>query len=109
MKKEKKSADERHKGPIIKFRAMTPGLFLIHLLNFMAPALFLALAFPALEIIFNKKRPLSLNFIHSFAIYFIVLLVVLLAGLVVLERDGKVLTYASLVGVSAAIAAWRTR
>jgi small-conductance mechanosensitive channel len=109
MKKEKKSADERQKGPIIKFQTMTPGLFLIHLLNFMAPALFLALGFSVLELIFNKKRPLSLYFIESFAIYFIVLLMVSCVGLVLLERDGKVLTYAGLVGVSAAIAAWRTR
>lgn len=88
---------------------MSLGLSLIHLLNFLAPALFLALALPVLEAIFNKKWPPSFDFLAQAAIYFIAATTVLTLGLMCLARDGKMLTYTALAGVAALVLAWRTR
>jgi hypothetical protein len=81
----------------------------LHLLNFLAPAFGLALTLGLLSLFWRKKRPLTQYLYKSTAIYFVVSVAVLLLGLVWLGRDGKTVTYAALVSVNAALAAWRHR
>lgn len=84
---------------------MTPLDALIHLLNFAAPALALALALPLLARLLdrfsNGKRPAILGWKAQAAINFVAGLAVLAAGLWFFGRDGKMTTYAALVLVLA--------
>jgi hypothetical protein len=86
---------------------MTPSDALIHLLNFAAPALALALTLPLLAQILDRfsdrKRPVSLYLLAQTAINFVAGLLVLTAGLWVFGRDGKMVTYAALVVVLASL------
>lgn len=68
-----------------------------HLLNFVAPAAAVALLLVAGARILMRKRPSALSWRAQAAIHFIVGCAVLVAGLVVFGRDGKMLTYAALV------------
>jgi amino acid permease len=68
-----------------------------HALNFLAPALWLALLLPAVSLIFMKKRSAALKIPAQAALLFVVGVVVLVIGLVVFGRDGKMLTYLALV------------
>jgi predicted branched-subunit amino acid permease len=88
---------------------MSLGLSLIHLLNFLAPALFLALALPFLEKISSKKMVSIVGFIAIAAIYFVVFSAILILGMWGLGRDSKMLTYAALLVVAASILTWRIR
>ena len=79
------------------------------LLNFMAPAAFLALfvvflARPFARF-FRSKKPLALSFCAQTAIIFVVSVLLLLAGLVVFGRDGKMASYA-LMALGAATCHW---
>lgn len=76
---------------------MDPLALLNHAVNFLAPALWLALLLPMLLKIFIKKRPLSPGFIAQAAWLFIVGSFVLGFGLVLFGRDGKMPTYVALV------------
>ena len=80
---------------------MTAYLLTDHLLNFMAPALFVALGLVLLARLtsrfFKSKRPPALSLYAQAAIIFIVNMLVLLVGLVVFGTDGKLPTYAALV------------
>ncbi len=80
---------------------MTAYLLTDHLLNFMAPALFVALGLVLLARLLGRfiglKRPAARSFWVHIAIIFIVNLVVLATGLVFFGNDGKMLTYAALV------------
>ena len=80
---------------------MTAYLLTDHLLNFMAPALFVALGLALLARLtgrfFQSKRPLTPSLYTQVAIIFIVNLLILLAGLVLFGNDGKMPTYAALV------------
>ena len=83
-----------------------------HAINFVAPALWLALCMPLLSRIFMKNRPVDRTFIAQVAIHFVVCVAALLLGLVLFERDGKMLTYLALVVLSATsqwvmLKAWR--
>lgn len=84
---------------------MNPWDALIHLLNFAAPALALALSLPFLARFVvrfsNTKRAASLGWLAQSAINFVAGLVVLTAGLWFFGRDGKMATYAALVLVLA--------
>ncbi len=78
------------------------GLALLnHALNFVAPAIWLALLMPPLSRYFYKKKPVSLVWYAQAAIHFVVCLLGLLAGLVVFGNDGKMLTYLAVVLLSA--------
>ena len=81
--------------------AMTAYLLIEHLVNFMAPALFVALGLVLAARLaghfFRSKRPLAPSLSAQVAIIFIVNILILLAGLVVFGSDGKMLTYAALV------------
>lgn len=80
---------------------MTAYLLTDHLLNFMAPALFVALglvlATRLMGRFFRLKRPLVPSLYAQSAIVFIVNILTLLAGLVLFGSDGKMLAYAALV------------
>ena len=80
-----------------------------HLFNFMAPAAFVAVLVVLLSRLFGRvfksKKPLTLSLYVQIAIVFIAGLVVLLAGLIVFGRDGKMATYTALV-LGAATCQW---
>lgn len=88
---------------------MTAYLLLNHVLNFMAPAMVVALVLVALTRLFfgffRSKRALVHTLSAQFAINLIVGLVVLLAGLLLFGHDGKMLTYLALV-LSTAVCQW---
>lgn len=70
---------------------------LLHLLNFSAPALVLALLLPLVSHLFIKKQTPALVWWAQAAINFIVGAAALLAGLWLWSRDGKMAAYALLV------------
>ena len=80
---------------------MTAYLLADHLLNFMAPAAFVALGLVLLSRLFagffRSKRPVVSGIGAQFAIVFIVNLFLLGAGLVIFGNDGKMASYAALV------------
>ena len=67
-----------------------------HLLNFTAPALALALLLVLASHAFMRKMAKPHGWIAPIAINFVVGCAVLMAGLVWLGRDGRMLTYAAL-------------
>lgn len=71
--------------------------FLNHVLNFMAPALWVALAVTLFGQFFMKKQAPAVALPRSLAINFVVSCLVLVAGLLFFGRDGKMLTYAAMV------------
>jgi len=76
-----------------------------HALNFLAPALWLALLLPLASRIFFKKRSAAQVIRGQVALLFVVGVLVLLIGLVVFGHDGKMLTYLTLV-LAGASAQW---
>jgi hypothetical protein len=74
-----------------------------HLLALGAPAFFVALLVTYIGRFFKQNKPLAQAFIQKFAINFIVCLGVLLIGLVLTGRDGKMLTYLSMIVASATV------
>ena len=72
-----------------------------HLLNFVAPAFFLALGLAVCARIFKKNKAGAQSFIVQVAINFILGAAVLLASLWLFSRDGKMLGYTALVCTSA--------
>ena len=68
-----------------------------HLLNFAAPAAAMALLLALSGRFLGSKTPVALSWWARAAIVFVVGVAVLVAGLVVWGRDGKMLTYAALV------------
>jgi hypothetical protein len=90
---------------------MGPLDLLPHLLGFMAPAFFLALALPTAAR-WLLRRPAPMAWWLQVAVVFAAGLLVLGAGLWWFGRDGKMATYAALVAVAAsvqwlAMRAWR--
>ena len=79
------------------------------LLNFMAPAAFVALVVVLLARIFSRffksKRPLAPSLWAQLAIVFIASVLLLVAGLVVFGRDGRMASYA-LLALGAATCQW---
>ncbi len=74
-----------------------------HAINFAAPALWLALLVPLLSRIFMKNRAVAHTLSAQVAIHFGVGLLVLLLGLALFGRDGKMLTYLAVVIAIASI------
>ena len=68
-----------------------------HLLNFVAPALVLALLQVAGSQLFMRKMARSRGWIAPIALLFIVGCVVLAGGVLLLGSDGQMLTYGALV------------
>lgn len=79
------------------------------LLNFMAPAAFVALFVVLMARVsarfFRSNRPLALSVPTQIAIVFVASLILLVAGLAIFGRDGKMASYALLV-VGAATCQW---
>lgn len=79
------------------------------LLNFMAPAAFVALLVVLgtrmAAFLFRSKRPVALSAWAQVAIVFVASLIFLVAGLAVFGRDGKMATYV-LLAVGAATCQW---
>ena len=67
-----------------------------HLLNFIAPAFLVALIVTLVALFFMKKQVVAGVFIRLAAINFAVCCLVLLAGLWLFGRDGKMSTYAAM-------------
>jgi len=67
-----------------------------HLLNFIAPAFWVALAVTAFARLFMKKQALAGGLIRLVAINFVFCCAVLLVGLWFFGRDGKMTTYAAM-------------
>ena len=80
-----------------------------HVLNFLAPALWLALGLTLMSRIFMKKQAPALTALAQAAILSAAGSAVLLLGLVLLGRDGKMLTYATLVLTCASVQVWLQR
>ena len=76
---------------------------LLHALNFMLPAACVALVVTFAGRFFKRNRPVSGVFIAWSAINFIVCLSVLIIGLILTGRDGKMLTYLAMVIGSAMV------
>ena len=64
-----------------------------HLIGLLLPAAFVALALAFSSRFFKQNRPIAGTFIARSAILFIVCTAVLLAGLFITGRDGKMMTY----------------
>ena len=84
----------------------------LHVINFMLPAAWVALLVTYIGRFFKQNRPLAGIFIARAAINFIVCLSVLVMGLIITGRDGKMLTYLAMVMASATVqwifsGAWR--
>jgi hypothetical protein len=74
-----------------------------HLLNFLAPAMAVALLVALFARLFKPNRPLAQWFIAQAAINFVACAAVLIAGLWFFGRDGKMATYVAMVLVSATV------
>ena len=72
-----------------------------HLLNFVAPAAWLAVLVTGLARVFIKKRPVALAIHAQAAINFAFSVGALVVGLLFFGRDGKMLTYTGMALVCA--------
>jgi hypothetical protein len=91
---------------------MSPLALSLHLLNFIAPAVFMALVLPWVGRLVFRKAAFRHNWWTQSAIIFGVAASVLIAGLLWFGHDGKMATYAALVGLPAVaqgvlLRAWR--
>jgi len=68
-----------------------------HLLNFFAPAFWLALLLPLLARLLMKKRSASFSLLAQSAVHFLVAAVALGLGLWYFGHDGKMATYIGMV------------
>jgi hypothetical protein len=85
---------------------------LLHAMNFTLPALFVALFVTFVGRFLKQNKPIAVTFIARSAINFIVCLAVLIIGLILTGRDGKMFTYLAMVIASATVqwilsGAWR--
>ena len=88
---------------------MTAYLLTNHLLNFMAPAAFVALVLAITlrikGLFFKRKAPLAPGLFAQIAIIFIVNVLVLAAGLVLFGNDAKTISYAAM-ALAAGLCQW---
>jgi hypothetical protein len=75
----------------------------LHALNFMLPALAVALLVTFCGRFFKQNKPLAGKFIARSAINFVVCLAVLSIGLILTGRDGKMFTYLAMVMASGTV------
>ena len=84
---------------------MTAYLLINHLINFIAPAAFVALVLlfgtRLLGRIFKSKKAVAQTMWAQFAIIFVVNIAILILGLLLSGHDARMLTYAALVLASA--------
>ena len=84
---------------------MGPLALLNHVINFAAPAFWLAMLLPWLSRFLIKKKSSRLPLLKQSAYIFLAGLVVLLLGLALFGQDGKMMTYLTLV-ITAATGQW---
>lgn len=77
-----------------------------HLLNFVAPAGFVALCTVLVSRFLKQKQAAAQLFTAQLAINFVVTVGVLLAGLWYFQRDGKMATYLAMVVASGTVQWW---
>lgn len=77
----------------------------LHVANFFAPGVFLALSISVLSRFLWRKRSLALNWWAGTAIQLIVCCSILVGGLLVFGVDGKMATYAAL-ALGCGLAQW---
>ena len=82
---------------------------LIHLLNFAAPAFFVALLLALLFRAVLLKRSAAVGFWRQLFVNFAAGLAVSIGGLVFFGRDGMIGTYAALVAVCGSVQWWLLR
>ena len=80
-----------------------------HVLNFLAPAAWMAVAMSLVSRIFKRNRPLKPSIRAMAAINFIVSVAALLLGLIVFGRDGKMASYLAMVVLCATSQWWMLR
>ena len=80
-----------------------------HVLNFLAPAAWMAVAMSLAPRIFKKNRPIKPSLRAMAAINFIVSVAALLLGLVFFGRDGKMASYSAMVFLCASSQWWMLR
>lgn len=85
---------------------------LLHAVNFMLPAAFVALFVTYTGRFFKQNKSIAGKFTAQAAINFVVCFAVLLIGLILTGRDGKMLTYLVMIIASATVqwalsGAWR--
>lgn len=71
--------------------------FIVHLLNFAAPAVFIALLVVLVARIFVNKKTVALVWYAQAAINLVVCLILMLAGLWYFGRDGAIASYTAMV------------
>ena len=76
---------------------MGPLDLLNHVLNFVAPALWMALLVTLAARLFMKKRPAAISLYGQAAINFVVNVALLVLGLWFFGHDGKMATYTGMV------------
>ena len=81
----------------------------IHLLNFVAPALFVALLMVILARFYVRKQTVALVWWSQVAINFVVCMVLLLAALWILGHDGTIASYTAVVLGCASSQWWMLR
>jgi chromate transport protein ChrA len=84
----------------------------LHGINFVLPAIFVAFLVAGAGRFFKQKMPLARTFVAQAAINFVVCVAVLIIGLILTGRDGKMNTYLAMVLASATVqwflsGAWR--
>jgi hypothetical protein len=84
----------------------------LHVINFMLPAACVALMVTFVGRFLKQNKPITGKFIARSAINFVVCLAVLIIGLILTGRDGKMFTYLAMVIASATVqwilsGAWR--
>lgn len=84
---------------------MGPFDLLNHVLNFMAPAAWVAVMVSVVAWIFMPKRPSAQSRCAQVAINFVFCLAALVLGLLLFGRDGKMATYAAM-ALSVATSQW---
>lgn len=82
------------------------GQFFSHILNFLLPAVAMALLVPSLARLIWWKSLASAGWWRQVKVVAMINVVVLLLGLIVLGRDGAMWTYAGLVLASALTVWW---
>lgn len=92
---------------------MGPLDLLNHLLNFLAPAMWIALLVPLSARLLLRKRPVARSLRAQVAVNFAVAAAVLVLGLWFFGRDGKMLTYSAMALLCASsqwfmLRGWRT-
>ena len=88
---------------------MGPWNLLIHLANFVLPALALGLVLAVLAPVFTRNRLVARTLIAQAAINSVAGVLVLVAGLVLFGNDGKMATYGALVLASGTAQWWGMR